>query len=443
MCFAILRWEQIMNDMPRLKLIEIIAQYSKTVIDNPRQLEALLMDHCGECRREIHALMDAVRERIPQDLCTPGGTPLILLEVNLTKRLLNKRPMAEDMARWAVETWAIALGVAPQPSNTNQTKIRPLVTRRPQSPSALATMPQSIPQISIKIPLPSGARLTTPLSSFIGIIIGIALLIAFVGIFLLTRSLAAAPATSGTVTSMIASTIEVKMVIIPAGSFQMGSNQRGNGPYDDEKPIHTVTLNAFSMDMYEVTNADYAKCVSVGKCQPPTGQSSFTRKDYYTSGQYAKYPVMNVSWNAASTYCKWRGARLPTEAEWEKAARGGLEGKQYPWGDTAPVCTTGAENGAQFSDCPDRDTVTVGSFKPNGYGLYDMAGNVSEWVNDWYDYYSWSPGNETLDPTNYEKKVQRGGGYGSVFFSLRVASRGYSSPDPSNSGFRCVATPEN
>lgn len=237
-------------------------------------------------------------------------------------------------------------------------------------------------------------------------------------------------------------TLPPGMVLIPAGPFQMGSNKA----YDEE-PIHTVNLNAFLMDKYEVTNADYAKCVAAKKCSLPGDLSSSNRSDYYSNGKYVNYPVLYVSWNDAKKYCEWRNARLPSESEWEKAARGGLEGKLYPWGDTTPVCTAGAENGSQSDSCSVKDTVAVGSFKPNGYGLYDMIGNALEWVNDWYNesYYSSSPDNNPTGPTSGYYKVLRGGGWYGSFDDMRIAHRYFNDPTGSQVilGFRCAATPGN
>ena len=232
----------------------------------------------------------------------------------------------------------------------------------------------------------------------------------------------------------------VHLALVPAGPFQMGSSAYAN----DEKPIHTVTLSAFYMDQYEVTNAQYQKCVDAGGCNAPEIKKSFTRSRYYNDIQFADYPVIYVSWNQARTYCEWRGGRLPSEAEWEKAARGGLEGKRYPWGDESPVCTPGAVNGAQFGDCILRDTVSVGSFSPNGYGLYDMAGNVWEWVNDWYqvDYYSISPASDPPGPYSGVVKTLRGGGWYLDKLYNRVASRITDAPDYQTDtiGFRCAAS---
>jgi len=151
-----------------------------------------------------------------------------------------------------------------------------------------------------------------------------------------------------------------------------------------------------------------------------------------------------VNWEQANTYCEWRGDRLPSEAEWEKAARGGLEGMLFSWGDDFPVCTVGAKNGAQFGSCMPSDTVSVGSFSPNGYGLYDMAGNVWEWVNDWYqaDYYSFSPTSDPPGPFNGTVKVLRGGGWFYDWVYSRAASRITGEPGYRNDsiGFRCAVS---
>ncbi|MEW5867933.1 MAG: bifunctional serine/threonine-protein kinase/formylglycine-generating enzyme family protein [Chloroflexota bacterium] len=222
------------------------------------------------------------------------------------------------------------------------------------------------------------------------------------------------------------------MVLIPAGEFQMGSKNGGG----DEKPVHTVYLDAYYIDVHEVTNARYAECVAAGECTQPGSGSN------YGNAAYADHPVVNVDWNQARAYCQWRGGRLPTEAEWEKAARGGLEGMDYPWGDETPICEKGAKNGAQFSGC-DGDTVPVGSFAPNGYGLYDMAGNVWEWVQDWYleSFYGSSPRDNPTGPVSGEYRVVRGGGWGGSG-ALLSANRGWSAPSSrsGNLGFRCVAT---
>jgi len=231
----------------------------------------------------------------------------------------------------------------------------------------------------------------------------------------------------------------VPMVLIPEGSFEMGSEDGE----EDEKPVHTVQLGAFFMDQFEVTNARYAECVETGKCVPPWGHDSYTRKEYYENIEFANYPGIYINWQDAQTYCHWRDARLPTEAEWEKAARGGFEQALYPWGNENPVCDPGAINGAQFNDfdkCFATDTEQVGSYGANGYGLYDMAGNVWEWTADWYEVY---PDGDptTSDYFGKQYRVLRGGSWDYDVSGLRLATRGLADPDYISSysiGFRCV-----
>ena len=220
------------------------------------------------------------------------------------------------------------------------------------------------------------------------------------------------------------------MVLIPAGEFQMGSNDGE----DDETPIHTVYLDAFYMDRYEVTNAQYRKFMkATGHWDPK----------YWSDPKYnaPDQPVVGVSWYDAVAYADWAGKRLPTEAEWEKAARGGLTGEKYPWGNEI------AHNNANGSGTDGKDewqyAAPVGSFPPNGYGLYDMAGNSYEWCADPYDgdYYSNSPGCNPTGPRSGRFRALRGGGWMSSPFYLRVSSRLYFHPSItlSNIGFRCVA----
>ena len=191
--------------------------------------------------------------------------------------------------------------------------------------------------------------------------------------------------------------VSEEMVLIPAGEFQMGSS--GDVP-DDETPVHTVYLDAFYMDKYEVTNAQYKEFIDANPEWSKTNiDERFASRPYYleewTENMYPSgkgdHPVVEVSWYAAMAYAKWKGKRLPTEAEWEKAARGGLEGQKYPWGNSIDPSK------ANYDHTEDHiglgSTVSVGIYPPNGYGLYDMAGNVSEWCLDKYNslFYEVSP----------------------------------------------------
>jgi len=227
------------------------------------------------------------------------------------------------------------------------------------------------------------------------------------------------------------------MAEIPPGCFQMG-DALTEGDYD-ELPVHRVCLEVFSIDLYEVTNGAYLRCVAEGACEAPREASSFTRSFYYDNPLYEAYPVVHVTWEDASGYCSWAGRRLPTEAEWEYAARGGLSGRRYPWGDDAAGSNA---NYWDSGDAEDNDTTAVGTYPANGYGLYDMAGNVYEWASDLYDpdYYSVSPAQDPLGPEAGAFRVVRGGSWTSDTRALRVANRvGYHGEYHSHSvGFRCA-----
>jgi len=223
------------------------------------------------------------------------------------------------------------------------------------------------------------------------------------------------------------------MVYIPAGDFTMGFDRAAK---KDMAPGHTVTLDAFWIDRTEVTNGQYAKCVSAGACEEPQEKTSHNRVKYYNGDQYTGFPVINVSWNDADDYCKWAGRSLPTEAQWEKAARAS-DGRIYPWGDEVPT-----KERVNYGN-PLGDTVLTGSY-PDGaslYGALDMAGNVREWTADWYDeaYYKTSPKDNPQGPDSGYKRAARGGSWGDDMSNIRTFIRWGLIPitRSNNLGYRC------
>jgi len=210
-------------------------------------------------------------------------------------------------------------------------------------------------------------------------------------------------------------------VFVPAGAFQMGGVDPAAA--EDEKPVHKVTMPAFWIDKVEVTNAMYTLCVQAGVCDLPYSFKSDTRDSYFNNPEFLDFPVVNVGWGEAKAYCEWAGRRLPTEAEWERAARGD-DFRTYPWGD-ARADSTHANINYYYGD-----TNRVGS-QPAGagpFGTLDMAGNIAEWVNDYYDsdYYSAAINNNPPGPgarSAYFKRVVRGGSFADDPSYVRVSKR--------------------
>ena len=215
------------------------------------------------------------------------------------------------------------------------------------------------------------------------------------------------------------------LVQIPAGEFSMGSE----AGFPAERPVHRAAVESYWISKYLITNMQYEQFViSTGHRVPFLDDPRAAidnwdvRQRMYPEGR-ARHPVVLVSWHDAVAYCTWAGGRLPTEAEWERAARGGLEGKLYPWGNEIDPSRANYDNR--------NGTTVVGSYAPNDYGLYDVAGNVWEWVTDWYDqkYYQSSPLTNPRGPAHGTTRVLRGGAWLLFPQFCRVAYRFREGPD--------------
>jgi formylglycine-generating enzyme required for sulfatase activity len=256
-----------------------------------------------------------------------------------------------------------------------------------------------------------------------------------------------------------------EMVTVPAGEFQMGCDDTNPNEHcnSNEQPLHTVYLDEYAIDKYEVTNAQYAEFLNAEGNQEEGGDtwldadSSFVRIHesggfWQADAGYEDHPVVEVTWCGARAYCQWRGKRLPTEAEWEKAARGSSDTRMYPWRNEAPDCSRlnyyHYNGSSQSHEYCVGDTAPVGSY-PSGaspYGALDMAGNVWEWVNDWYDsdYYSTYPvdgwPNNPTGPDSGSYKALRGGSWDDFWPLVRVVYRFRYTPSVSGIriGFRCA-----
>jgi formylglycine-generating enzyme required for sulfatase activity len=252
---------------------------------------------------------------------------------------------------------------------------------------------------------------------------------------------------------------EEDWIKVPAGVFAMGADvQQGyqicmknfgeascsTSLYKSEEPVHFVYLDSYQIMRYEVTNEQYAQCVRNGACEGGGYEYQSTAWNILNrlnDRAYANHPVVSVNWFQAEKYCKWIGARLPTEAEWEKAARG-TDGRTYPWGENIDCAYANYFSGK--NDKCVGDTTPVGSYEigQSPYGVFDMAGNVWEWVADWYSevFYSSSPAKNPVGPDLGSGRVLRGGSWYNSDVNARTAVR--SGLDPAGTshyfGFRCA-----
>ncbi len=315
-----------MNDLPRQKLLELIAQYGNSLCDDPRRCGALLKDYCGQYKQEIFVLVNALENRVAQELINASaGVPVTLLLGRLIRRLEDELGLSETAAKWAVETWALALGVIDQPM--------PVIKPAPAPPPPPVAIPSP--------PLKKGGE-----GEFLSVFRD------------QLRNGSPGPA----------------MIVIPAGEFWMGSPESEAERSDNERWHRVKIERPFAIGQYAVTFEEYDRfCADQGRAKPD---------DRYSLGR-GNLPVINVSWVDALDYAEWLSAqtgqsyRLPTEAEWEYAARAGTE-TAFWWGND--ISPDQANYGFNIGKI-----VPVDQFQPNPWGLYQVHGNVWEWTGSEYN----------------------------------------------------------
>jgi formylglycine-generating enzyme required for sulfatase activity len=300
-----------------------------------------------------------------------------------------------------IGSWAIPQVFSPTP--TSETSVTPLLT------GTIALSSTSIPITKTHVPNPISSATGTPYSIVFD--------------------------DPHTDSSDYIDPIGVPMRLVLAGEFEMGSDDGES----DEMPVHTVDLDAYHIDKYEVTNGLYRACVVAGECLPPQDEDEISIVRYYGKVEFDNHPVMYVNWDMARAYCVWRGARLPTEAEWEKAARG-TDGRTFPWGE---------EIDPSFAhyDQSGNNPAPVGTYEKGRsiYSVYDMAGNAQEWVADWYskNFYENSPVANPIGPVISQYRVLRGGTWYDDAVKVRASARSFSEPEEAllGFGFRCARSP--
>lgn len=386
-----------MHNEPREKLRELILEYGRSLCDDPRRCEALLKDYCGQYKREIFALVTAQKHRVAEDLLkASSGIPQSVILTRLIKRLEDELGLAENVAHWAVESWALALGVIAQPL--------PVIKPTSAPPTPLVAIP--VPPLKkggeggfLSPPLP----VLTPLSVFRDQL----------------RDGSDGPA----------------MIVIPAGEFWMGSPESEEGRGKDERRHRVEIDRPFAIGQYAVTFEEYdLYCADRGRTKPE--DESWGRSNQ---------PVINVSWVDALDYAEWLSAqsgqsyRLPTEAEWEYAARAGTE-TAFWWGNTINPDQANYDGSYTYRNGTEgvyrKETVQIDQFQPNPWGLYQVHGNVWELTGSRYD--KNYIGAETLCTYPSGPLAVRGGSWGNEPARVRSAHRGRSSPDNRSytAGFR-------
>jgi formylglycine-generating enzyme required for sulfatase activity len=449
-----------MEPSVRDTLAALIVRYGHYLSADPQRCEAMLRDLCGQHRREIAVLIRALKQRVATDLlATSAGLPAPLLLGRLRKRLEDEEAMTAEAAHWAVETWALALGVIDTPVPV-QTK--PPEPRKPDRVEPEQSKPPPTPQTPTPIP---AARSDIPdihgrsaaevqaIQQAAAQRLGRSVVFRDAGIQVCVKEQGKSkcwfsdPERIYPERKLVKTVAPPELVVIPAGRFLMGSQPDEPERRDDEGPQHWVEVPAFALGRYAVTFDEWDACVGAGGCSPRPDDQGWGR---------GKRPVINVSWDDAQQYCQWLSRatgqtyRLPSEAEWEYACRAG----------TTTSFSTGRGIASDLANCDWnydenncaaktgvfllRKTQPVGRYPPNPWGLYDMHGNVREWVEDCYN------GSYTGVPTDgsdfrqgfCQRRVARGGSWILVPWYLRSAirSRNDAGHRDNNLGFRVART---
>jgi len=394
----------------------VILKHMTDPLPRPRQYAANLPD-------AVERVLLKALAKDPKDRYADAGAFATAME-NLTggnqpRAIANEQPAREmDDSSETMDTFATNLQTVPETDTRQKAPVR--------------RTPTPISKPKTKFPL-----------------LGIGL-VAFAVLTWIIWGLLSPPASTSTLG--IGSTMIGKdgatLVYVPEGEFTMGSNADDalaecqkistdceRGWFTNEEPPHSVSLDAFWIDQTEVTNQQYAACVSGGGCAPPFDTSSYTHTSYYGNSEFDKFPVVYVDWNQANTYCSWAGRRLPTEAEWEKAARG-TDARIYPWGNAALNDTLLNYNQNVG------DTTKVGNYKigKSICGAYDMAGNAWEWVSSLYKPYPYDATDGREDMSSLDLRVLRGGSWKYDYYYVRSATRGRTYPTDTDDqvGFRCA-----
>ena len=416
-----------MPNRPRDVLCRLIGERPE-LVEEPAKVRGLLRDCCGTFKKEISVLVVAQEDRVATDLITSSrAQPKAMLLSRLAQRLQTDHGIDEEAARWAVESWALALGKI-EPSELISVETIPAAPRRHTPTPAPPAIPRPAGKpahvrISVVPPAPITPK---PVRQFLKFSVGALVLLLCIALSVVwfKRDEAAPP-------PPLPDPPE-GMVLIPAGEFIMGNEQDGD---ELERPEHSVRMNAFFIDRYKVSCADYARFAVATANWPSTWSSR-------CAPGRERLPVTGLKWHEANAYAQWAGKRLPTEAEWEYAARG-TNKRRYPWGSEWRTGFANAENSLGHITSVDQFPQNVSPF-----GVVEMVGNVWEWTASDLTTYSGMPlpkqvmRRQVIDEVIFGKVIRGGSWQDDKEDTTTTIRRGYPADGADinydNTGFRCV-----